>query len=691
MSLVTTSRQGDVCLIQIDNPPVNATSAEVRRGLQHAFKAAESDNAVRAIVLACKGTTFVAGADINEFGKLPQPPHLSEVISQIELSQKPVIAAIQGTALGGGLELAMGCHYRVADAKAKLGLPETTLGVIPGAGGIPRLMRLVEPAIALEMLTTGKSLSSANALAAGLVDEVVGSAVTEAATRFAQRLVEQNGPIRRSRDLPVRACDPSVFEDVLKRLETSHRGQVAPRACVGLARAVQSEEFDASVAASRSCFGELVGSQQVQGLRSAFFAERVATRPEGLPKVDDGVRRAGVIGAGTMGTGIAMCFLNAGIAVALVEQNNQVLERSVESIRKTYARDVEKGRLMEDQMARRMRLLTASVTYESLADCDLVIEAVFEDMQIKKDVLARIEAVTRPDAIIASNTSYLDIDELAKVSREPKNVVGMHFFSPAHIMKLLENVRARESSQAVLARIQALGKRLGKVAVMVGVSDGFVGNRMLSKRAREAYFLLEEGALPERVDRVLYDFGFPMGQFQMNDLAGLDVAWRNRQGRLDRLSKREVECNILDELMEAKRYGQKSGAGFYRYDSQRNRTIDPEVNDLILRNAQRRGLNRRPIDDQEIYERCLFAMINEGARILDEGVVSRPEDIDTIWINGYGFPKYRGGPMFYADQVGLAEIVERMRHYAETVGREYWTPSPLLARIADSGGGFYRR
>lgn len=691
MSVVTTTERGNVALIQIDNPPVNATSIEVRKGLQEAFRAAMANQAIRAVVLACKGSTFVAGADIKEFGKPPQDPHLSVVINEIERSDRPVVAAIHGTALGGGLELALGCHYRVADAKARLGLPETTLGVIPGAGGIARLMRLAPPALALEMFTTGKLIGSSEALAAGAVDEVAAGEVLDAAVALATRLVVENAPIRRCRDLPVRSAEPGLFAQVRERLNASLRAQVAPQVAVDLAEATQAEDFDTSIAAARARFRELVVSEQAKGMRNAFFAERVATQPADLPKVEHGVRDAGVVGAGTMGTGIAMCFLNAGIHVALVEQNEKVLAASVETIRKTYLRDVEKGRLTEAKMNARLELLEPTLAYESLSACDIVIEAVFEDMQVKKDVLARVERVVRPNAIVATNTSYLNIEELADGSQLPERLVGMHFFSPANIMKLLENVRARRSSPQVLGRIQSLGKKLGKVPVMVGVSDGFVGNRMLSKRARESYFMLEEGAMPEQVDRVLYEFGFPMGQFQMNDLAGLDVAWRNRQGRLDRLSKRELECNILDELIEAKRFGQKSGAGFYRYDAQRKRSTDPQVSELILRHGQRRGLVRRDIGDQEIQERCLFAMINEGARILEEGVASRPEEIDTIWINGYGFPRYRGGPMFYADQVGLRKVLERVRYYATQVGPDFWAPAPLLEKLAEEGGTFYGR
>ncbi|WP_454688131.1 3-hydroxyacyl-CoA dehydrogenase NAD-binding domain-containing protein [Achromobacter aloeverae] len=690
MPVVSSSLSGAVRTVLIDNPPVNATSVDVRRGLCAAFEEAAADPRTSAVVLACAGATFVAGADIREFGKPPQDPHLSEVIALVEACGKPVVAAIQGTALGGGLELALGCHYRVAGEGARMGLPESTLGVVPGAGGIPRLARLAGVPKALELATSGKPVTACAAREMGLVDTVTADDPRAAAQRYAEDLLQRGAGPRRTRDLPLAPPPAGYFDDIRARLAVSHRGQEAPLVCVDIAEQSLLRDFDGSVAYGRERFRERVASPQAAALRHAFFAERAATRPAGLPEPDAPVRRAGVVGGGTMGTGIAMCFLNAGIPVTLVEQNEQALAACLRNIGKTYESDVAKGRLDDAARQRRLDGLRGTMAFEDLRDCDLVIEAVFEDMAVKRQVFASIEAHARPDAIIASNTSYLNLDALAEGMRHPENVVGMHFFSPAHIMKLLENVRGARSSPQALARIQALGKRLGKVAVMVGVSEGFVGNRMLSRRARECYFLLEEGALPEQVDRVLYDFGFPMGQFQLNDLAGLDVAWRARQGRLDRLSERERACGILDELVaRRKRLGQKSGAGFYRYDAQRKRTVDPEVSALIEQDALRRGFSRRTIGDEEILERCLYVMINEGARILEEGVATRPEEIDAIWMNGYGFPRYRGGPMYYADRIGLPRILARIHAYAEQVGAQYWTPAPLLAELARKGAGFY--
>jgi len=692
MQAVSSTLSGNIRVIVIDNPPVNATSQAVRAGLMQAVEQAAGDDDTHAIVIACAGATFVAGADIKEFGKPPLNPHLSEVIHAIESSAKPVVAAIHGSALGGGLELALGCHYRVVDGKARLGLPESTLGIIPGAGGIPRLLRLAGVDKALDMAAGGKPIGAAEALEAGVADALTQEDVRAAAVAFAQRVLAEGGAARRTRELPAPGCESQVFEAARAKFQASHRGQLAPQACVDVAERSVASGFDDSVAYGRERFRELVTSPQAQALRHAFFAERVATKPAGL-SADEVVpiRKAGVVGAGTMGTGIAMCFLNAGIPVVLVEQNETVLASSVETVGKTYRNDVAKGRIAEAMQRTRCDALTPTLRYESLHDCDIVVEAVFEDMGVKQQVLASIEENLRPDALIATNTSFLDIDALAAGLRRPENVVGMHFFSPAHIMKLLENVRGARSSPRALATIQALGKRLGKVAVMVGVSDGFVGNRMLARRTRECYFMLEEGALPEQVDRVLCEFGFPMGQFQLNDLAGLDVAWRNRQSRLDRLSEREVACNILDEIVAAGRHGQKTGAGFYTYDAQRKRSVDPTISELIVRNAERRGIARRAISDEEILERCLYAMINEGALILEEGVASRPEDIDTIWLNGYGFPRFRGGPMFHADRIGAARICERIQHYASQAGEQYWTPAPLLLAQARDGGAFYAR
>jgi 3-hydroxyacyl-CoA dehydrogenase len=691
MPVVSSSRDQGIALILIDNPPVNATSAAVRAELLAAMKTALADDAVLGIVIACEGSTFVAGADIKEFGQPPVEPHLSTVTDFIEDSAKPVVAAIHGTALGGGLELALGCHYRVARADAKVGLPEVTLGIIPGAGGIQRLARLAEAAAVLDIVVHGKPLAAGKAAALGLIDEVVAHDVRDAALAMARSRALTGAAVRRVRELPVKPAQPALFAEMRRALAKSHRGQPAPLACVDILEAAQHQGFAETLALGRQRFRELVQTPQAEALRHAFFSERVATRNAELPRETLPIERVGVIGAGTMGTGIAMCFLNAGIAVVLLEQDEKVLQKSVQTIHKTYQNDLAKKRLDAEAVQAKLALLQTTLAFEALRECDLIVEAVFEDMAIKKEVFKKMDAVAKPGAILASNTSYLNIEELADATSRPESVVGMHFFSPAHLMRLLENVRARQTSPLVLSTVQALGKRLNKVAVLVGVSDGFVGNRMLSKRTRESYFLLEEGALPKEVDEVLYGFGLPMGPFQMTDLAGLDVAWRNRQGRLAALSQRERDCNILDEMVASGRLGQKTSSGFYRYDPDRQRSVDTDVETLIVDNATARGITRRRIDKQEILERCLFSMINEGAKILEEGVVSRPEDIDTIWMNGYGFPRYRGGPMFYADQLGLKQVYERVLHYRDTVGAAFWEPAPLLARLAEAGGSFYQK
>jgi len=691
MPVVSSHLVDRIRVIVIDNPPVNATSQAVRQGLLDAVAAADGDAGAGAIVIACAGSTFIAGADIKEFGLPPADPHLSAVIDRIEQAGKPVVAALHGTVLGGGLEVALGCHYRVAQAGTRLGLPEVTLGVIPGAGGIPRLLRLAGPEKALDMMIGGKPIGADAARAAEVVDLVVEGDVREAAIGFARGLLAQGQGPRRTCDMNVAACPPAFLDALRAKLQKTHRGQPAPFVCLDVAQAALEGGVRDSVALSRQRFRDLVISPEARALRHAFFAERVATRRPELPEPERDIACVGVVGAGTMGTGIALCMLNAGLSVVLVEQDEQVLAASQATIRKTCEADVAKGRVSAQAAQDRLARLTATLDYAALAPADLVIEAVFESMDVKREVFMQVDRAARPGAILASNTSYLDIDELAGVTSRPESVVGMHFFSPAHIMKLLENVRAARSSPQALAGIQALGKRIGKVAVLVGVSDGFVGNRMLAKRTRECYFLLEEGALPHEVDRVLYDFGFPIGQFQLNDLAGLDVAWRNRQGRLDRLTPREVACDILDEIVATGRLGQKSGSGYYKYDERRRHSVDPEVDAMVVANAERRGIVRRGIPPHEILERCLYAMVNEGARILEEGVASRPEDIDTIWLNGYGFPRHRGGPMYYADQVGLKVIHERILHYARTQGEQYWTPAPLLARLAREGGTFYGR
>ena len=693
MPLVDFTKQGGVGVITIDNPPVNALSQGVRGGLMSALDRALADDGVVSIALLCAGRTFSAGADITEFGKPVVPPGLREVIDAFEASPKPIVVALHGTALGGGFELALGCHYRIAPATAKVGLPEVKLGLIPGAGGTQRLPRLAGIEPALKMIVDGNPVSAEKAKAMGVVDEVVEGDLAGAAIAFAQRLADESRPPRPTSALPVPPAKAGAFEELEKGIAKKQRGFVAPFRAIEAVRAAAAEPFSEGMRLERDLFMQLMASPESRAQRHVFFAEREVAKIPGLPAETPTreIRSAGVVGAGTMGGGIAMCFANAGIPVALIETTEEALDRGLSTIRRNYANSVARGSLRQEDMDRRMALLQASTDYGQLSKADVIIEAVFEEMALKKEVFAKLDAVAKPGAILATNTSYLDVDEIAAATKRPGDVLGMHFFSPANVMKLVENVRGERSSPEVLATAQKLGKRIGKVPVLVGVSDGFVGNRMLTKRMREAFFLLEEGALPWQVDKVLYDFGFPMGNFAMSDLAGLDVGWRNRKSKLDRLTPRERECDILDRICEMGRYGQKTGAGFYRYDDKRNPSPDPLIEKLIVEHSQRRGIPRREITDREILERCMYAMVNEAAKILEEGVAARPHDIDIVWIYGYGFPVYRGGPMFWADEVGLPKVLEAILQYRESVGAQYWEPAPLIERYVKEGRGFYKR
>ena len=693
MAHVNFAKQGKVAVITIDNPPVNALSHAVREGLQKAIEQAVSDDAVGSVALLCAGRTFSAGADITEFGKPILLPSLREVIDAFENCPKPVVAALHGTALGGGFELALGCHYRIALSSAKVGLPEVKLGLIPGAGGTQRLPRLAGAEAALRVIVEGAPVSVEKAKAMGVVDEIVQGDLREAAIAFANRLAEDSRPPRPTSALAVPAAKSEIFAEFERGIARKQRGFLAPFRAIEAVRAAGEKPFAEGMKLERDLFVALMDSPQSRAQRHVFFAEREVAKIPGLPP-DTPVREiktAGVIGAGTMGGGIAMCFANAGIPVTVVETAQDALDRGLATIRKNYANSVARGSLKQEEMDRRLALFKPSLDFGDLGHADVIIEAVFEEMGIKKEVFSKLDSIAKPGAILASNTSYLDIDEIAAATQRPRDVMGMHFFSPANVMKLVENVRGKESHPEILATAQKLGKQIGKVAVLVGVSDGFVGNRMLAKRMREAFFLLEEGALPWQIDKVLYDFGFPMGHFAMADLAGLDVGWRNRKAKLDRLSARERDCDILDRICEMGRYGQKTGAGFYRYDEKRNPSPDPLIEKLIIEHSARRGIKRRDVSDQEILERCNYVMVNEGAKILEEGVAARPHDVDIVWIYGYGFPVYRGGPMFWADEVGLKSIHEAVLRYRDTVGAEYWQPAPLLERLAKDGRRFYTR
>lgn len=682
---VTVSRDADIAIVTLDNPPVNALSHRLRAPLMETLEQLRDDASISAIVLACAGRTFVAGADITEFGKPMQHPVLGEIIAVLEKIAKPTVAAIHGTALGGGLELALGCHFRVAVREAKLGLPEVKLGLLPGAGGTVRLPYLLGPQKALKVIVSGTPVDAGTALEAGLVDAVYDRDLVANAVAFARSRVAAGGPFRSVRDRreKIEKTDLASFDAEAAELAKKARGLEAPIACAEAVRNAITSPFDEALAAEREAFIRLVSGEQSRAQRHLFFAEREAAKVEGVGKEikPREIRRAGIIGAGTMGGGIAMSFVNGGIAVTILEMSKEALDRGLATIEKNYSISVSRGSLSEDAKAKRMALFTGTTDYADLAGCDIIVEAVFEEMSVKKDVFGKLDKIARPGAVLATNTSYLDVNEIAAATSRPQDVVGMHFFSPANVMKLLEIVRGKDTAPDVLATALAVAKRIGKVPVVVGVCHGFVGNRMLAARSEEAESLLLEGATPAEVDKVFTDFGWPMGPFQMGDLAGLDIGWRNRKS----LGKKAI---IADPLCEQGRFGQKTGKGYYLYENGRTPKSDPEVLKLIEEKAREHGIGRRTISAQEIIERSLYPMINEGARILQEGIAARASDIDIVWVNGYGFPIGKGGPMFWAETEGIAKIVERLDHWHGRTGKAVFEPAPLLRKLAASGGSF---
>ena len=680
----TTSNGVDVALVIVDNPPVNALSWHVRQGLFDGVNQAVADGA-RAVVVICDGRTFIAGADISEFGgSAPEAAGLPEVQAAMEDAPVPVIAAIHGTALGGGLEVALCAHYRVAVSSAKFGLPEVNLGLLPGAGGTQRLPRLTGVPKALEMMTSGRHIPTGEALECGLIDEVVDgdlAALRAAAVAFAERAVTENMPLARVRDRNEKVAEAKgnteLFANFRKSIARRTRGFLAPEYNVQCVEAAANLPFEEGLAVERKLFVELLTGTQSAAQRYYFFAERAANKVPGIdkttPLVD--IQKCGVLGAGTMGGGIAMNFANVGIPVTIVERDQAALDKGLAVIRKNYERSRTSTPELVDQ---RMSMITGSTDKADFGDCDMVIEAVFEDMELKKTIFRELDQICKPGAIMASNTSALDVNEIASVTTRPESVIGMHFFSPANVMKLLENVRGDKSSDSTVATAMAIGKKIGKVCVMVGVCPGFVGNRILFQRRIEADRIILEGATPAQVDRVLYDFGFPMGPFAMSDLAGLDIGWKQE------LSKGET---LRDLMCESGRRGQKNGRGYYTYDPEtRAATPDPEVEQIIKDFAIGKGIEQREVSDQEVLERCLYPMINEGTKILEEGIAIRGSDIDVTWVNGYGWPVYRGGPMHWADSIGLAEIVEKVKGYNDSLGGRHWEPSPLLERLAAEGG-----
>ena len=689
MSAVKYRLDGSVAVAEIDNPPVNAASIEVREGLAEALKDAASDPAVEGLVIAGARGQFIAGADINEIssGLSNKFPTLRDLQAQMEAVPKPIVAAIRGVALGGGLEMALTCHWRVAAHDVRIGLPEVKLGLLPGAGGTQRFTRLAGPEAALDAITSGAQISASRALDLGLIDALADD-VMEDAIVLARMAAGDQRPLRLASNLTNRitGIDPSLFSTFRRKLGNKARGQLAPWKIIDCIEAACTRPKDEAFQFERNAYDECRNSPQRKALVHIFFAEREARKIPDVPADTKPlpVRSAGIIGAGTMGGGIAINFANAGIPVQLVELTQEALDRGLAQITKNYSASVTRGSLSQADMDRALGFISGVTQYEALADTDLVIEAVFEDMKVKKEVFTRLDAVCAPHAILATNTSSLDIDVIAQTTSRPQNVIGTHFFSPANVMKLLENVRGKHSSAQTIATAMSLGKLLGKVVVLAGNCDGFIGNRMLQFYSGEAEFLLEEGATPEQIDRVMEEFGFAMGPLAVRDLAGNDVGYSIRKGRT--IPADERFSPILQRVFEAGRLGQKTGKGFYRYEG-RTRIPDPEVMTLIEGVSRDLGITRREVPDEEILSRLLHPLVNEGARIIEEGIAIRASDVDIVYVNGYGFPAYKGGPMFWAQETGFEKIIETMRKLAPTHGQR-WSPAPLLERLAASGQGW---
>ena len=687
MSVVTYQISENIGVIRIDNPPVNALSHELRAAIQDAVIAAQGDES-KALLLICEGRTFIAGADITEFGKPPKDPWLPEMLDTIEQSQKIVVAAIHGTALGGGLETALACHYRLAAPGARLGLPEVKLGILPGAGGTQRLPRLVGVERAIEMICTGEPISARQAHQMGVVDAVAEGDLREATIDYADHVVAEGRPLARVRDrdrlIAEAARRPEVFQAARNYYAKTRHNLMAPQHCISAIQAATEMDFEGGMRRERELFDELLHSDQSRAQRHFFFAERRAGKIPDVPR--DTPRReiatAAIIGAGTMGGGIAMSFANAGLPTVIVETSQEALDRGMATIRRNYENSARKGRISETDVETRLGLLTPSLDLADMAGADIVIEAVFESMEIKKELFAKLDAIARPGAILATNTSTLDVNEIAAATARPEDVIGLHFFSPAHVMRLLEVVRGEATAKEVIATCMGLAKRIGKVPVLAGVCHGFIGNRMLHAYFNQAFALLYEGCQPRDVDKAIHDFGFAMGPFAMADLAGLDVSWRIRQ-------ETGQTQPIADRLCELGRFGQKTGAGYYRY-AERSRTPvpDAEVTAIVEEEGLKLHGSRREIGAEEIVNRCMLALVNEGARILEEGIALRASDIDVTYVHGYSFPVYRGGPMFWADTIGLDRALEAIGGFHAAGHGDVWQPAPLIERLVAEGRGF---
>ena len=689
MAVVEIKRSGDIAVVTMDHPPVNALSQAVRTGLQEAAKELGGDAAIRAVVITGAGRCFSAGADITEFGGAPRQPPLYQLIHDIEALGKPVVAAMHGTSLGGGFEIALGCHYRIADKGAKMGLPEVKIGLIPGAGGTQRLPRAVGVAAALDMIVSGNPIDAATAHKAGLVDRIATGELLADAIAYARELADSGAKPRRLSERAIGEAPADLFEKKRASLGRHPSGKVAPNACIDAVEAATKLPFAEGMKRELELFGHCYKSPEARALWHVFFAERAAAvipdiGPEVKPRK---VESVGVIGAGTMGQGIAMSFVNAGIPVTVVETAQEALDRGFAKMHETFESAAQRGRMSEADAKARFARLSPSLSLDELKDKDLIIEAVFESMKIKKEVFGKLDAIAKHGAVLASNTSTLDVDEIARSTSRPGDVLGMHFFSPANIMRLLEVVRGAKSDKDVVATAMGLAKRIGKVAVLSGVCDGFIGNRMLASYGPEAQALALEGATPTQIDKAITDWGLAMGPFAMGDLAGLDVGWRIRQERA-LSNERKMQYAVNDKICEMGRFGQKTGRGFYIYEKgSRTPKADPEVEAMYVEEAKRQGITRRAISGEEIVERLLFQLVNSGAELLGEGIALRASDIDTVYVNGYGFPAWRGGPMWSGDVIGLKTVVEKMHAYEKAHGPRF-TPAPLLAKLASEGKSF---
>jgi len=682
---VSLEKQGEIGVLWIDNPPVNALGYPVRKGMADGIDMATKDDEIKAIVVICKGRTFCAGADIREFGKPPLEPFLPNVLNTFDQCPKPIIAAIHGTAFGGGLETALSSHFRVAVPSAQFGLPEVKLGLLPGAGGTQRLPRLIGPEKALPMIATGNPIRADKALKEGIIDEIVEGDLAEGAIFFARKVLAEKRPLRRVSEMTEKIDaaqnKPGIFADYRKQLAKTARGFEAPESCVKAVEAAVKKPFAEGLKYERELFHQLVSGSQSAAQRYYFFAEREVAKipdiPKDTPLID--IKKVGVVGAGTMGGGITMNFVNAGIPVTLVEVKQEYLDRGLGVIKKNYDVTASKGKMTVEDVDKRMGLIKGTTNIEDLSDVDLVIEAVFENMDLKKEIFAKLDGICKAGAIIATNTSYLDVNKIAAQTKRPEYVVGLHFFSPANVMRLLEVVRAAKTSVQVLATAMAIAKKIKKIAVMVGVCHGFAGNRMFFQRRRESEKLILEGTLPAQVDKVMFDFGFPMGPFQLYDLIGNDLFWNKDAAEPE--STRDLIC-------EQGRFGLKAGKGYYNYDpGSRVPKPAPEVDQLIVEFSEKKGYKRRQISDEEILQRCIYPIINEGAKILEEKIAVRPSDLDVIWINGYGWPLYRGGPMFYADLVGLDKVLAVMKKFQAEHGNDF-KPAALLEKLVKEGKKF---